>query len=248
MTQTKIEPDKVIVNFLRSQLTDINPSRVGQWIFPDFPRVRDLGNSSFPRVSVTMLSETSDSMGIYDDTQWEDIYVQIDVVTKEDLLFSLTTTDESLGTMAASINSNRLTYTYVPNSVTNIKHDGSAYSTVTVKATDSLFTAPAALGAGTVEYSYSTGNLNFSSADVTSHDGEAITSTYVTVLEGKKACQHIAREIVKAFRNNWRTSLAPSLYYPEKVQNVPVPLDEDIGIFRQTLEYRFKGINAGEGC
>ena len=247
MTAAKQEPDRILVNFLRANITDINSSRnnPSSMIYPDFPRISDLGDASFPRIGVTILSESSEGMGIFDDTKWETINFQIDIVCKKGQTYSVTSTDEAMGTMSSTANSDRMVYEYVPNTVTNIKHAGSAYGTVTVKATDSAFTTPSA---GTVEWSYSTGNLNFAAADISSHDTEAITSTSVTVLEGKKACQYLAREIVKLLKNSWRTDTTfNGLIYPIKISNQPVPFDEELGIFRQMLEYQCRAFNAGEG-
>jgi hypothetical protein len=249
MTSAKQEADRILVNFLRNTITDIQTSRGGaQWIYPDFPRVQSIGDNQFPRIGITLIDESSQSMGIFDDTQFETITFQIDIVTKKGIKYAVTTTDEAMGTITSSVNSNRLTYEYIPNTVTNIKHAGSAFGTVTVQDTDSDFTAPGSLAAGTVEWSYSTGNLNFSAADVTSYDTQAVTSTSILQLEGKKACQYLAREVVKAIRGSWRTDeTLNGLFYPLKVSNVPIPFDEDLGIFRQTLEYQFRAFNAGEG-
>ena len=248
MTTAKQEADRILVNFLRNQVTDINATRLaagGQWIFPDFPRIGDLGDSSFPRMGVTILDESSDPMGIFDDNQWESLTFQIDIVTKKGLTYSLTTTDEALGTMSASANSNRMTFTNIPNTVTNIKHNTVAFGTVTKVATDALFTSPSA---GTVQWSYSSGNLNFAAADIASYDTQAITSTSVNVVEGKKAAQYLARQVIKAIRNNWRTDgTLNGLFYPLKIGNTPIPYDEEFGIFRQTIEYQFRAYNTGEG-
>jgi len=246
MTKTKIEPERIFTNFLRNTLTDINSYRSGQWIYPDFPRVASLGDASYPRVGITMLTESSTSMGMFDDTQWETVNFQIDVVTKKDLLFTPTFTDEALGTLGTGgDNSNRFTYDEIPTTVTNVKHDGTAFGTVTRRNTDADFTSPAA---GTVEYSGSTGNLNFAAADLVSYTGEAITSTYVVSMEGKACAEHIAREIIRAIRTGWRTNTTFSgLHYPVKISNTSMPLDEDLGIYRQMLEYQCNAFNLGEG-
>lgn len=247
MTKVKIQPDAIMVNFLRATVTDVNSSRSGSWIYPDFPLVSSLGDASYPRIGVTILTETGEPMGFNDDDQWETVNFQIDVVTKKDLIFTATTTDEAMGTIASTANSNRMTYTNIPTTVTNIKHNTTAYGTVTAKATDSVFTSPGSLSAGTVEWSQSTGNLNFSSADVSSHDGQAITSTYVIKMEGKKCVQHVARDVVKQIKNNWRSAATfAGLEYPVKIANNPVALDEDLGIYRQVLEYKCNGVNFGE--
>jgi len=246
--KAKQEPDRVLTNFLRNQLTDINTDRAakdGQWIYPDFPRVDDLGDCSFPRISITTLDESSEPMGIFDDTQFETIMFQIDIVTKKRLKYSVQTTDEALGTMSATANSDRFTYTNIPNTVLNIKHGGTAFTKVTKRNTDADFTT---LAAGTVEYSYSSGNLNFAAADITSYDTTAITSTSVNIVEGKKCCQYLARQVVKAIRTNWRTDgTCKGLFYPLKISNIAIPFDESFGIFRQTVEYQFRAFNAGEG-
>lgn len=182
---------------------------------------------------------------MYDDSQWETLTVQIDVVARKGQKFSLTTTDEAVGTMVSTANSNRLVYAYVPNTVTNIKHAGSSYTNVVNRSVNSDFTT---LTSGTVEWSTSTGDLNFASADVTSHDTEAITSTSVITLEGKKLCQYYGREIVKAIRANWRSDTTLNgLFYPVKINNTPIPFDEENGLFRQMIEYEFKAYNIGEG-
>ena len=248
MTKTKIEPINVVKNFLRSNLSDPNSSRSGQWIYPDFPRVKDLGNASFPRVGIVTLTESGRSMGLFDDNSEDTINLQIDVISKKGQFYSVTVTDEALGTLASGSNSDRFTFDFVPDTVTNIKHDGSAYGTVNIVATDSAFTAPASLSAGTVEVSFSTGNVNFSAADISSHDGEAITTTYVYGLEGKQCSDKIARDIVKTFKNSWRTdSTFEGLFYPVKISSNPLPFDDSLGIFRRTMQYSVKTFNSGEG-
>ena len=150
--------------------------------------------------------------------------------------------------MSSTVNSSRMTYTYIPTAVTNIKHGGVAYGTVTLKNTDADFTAPAGLAAGTVEVSKSTGNLNFSSADVAAHDGQAITSTYTVYLEGKKQVQFLAGEVIRAIRGYWRTDTTfKGLFYPMLINNIPMTIDEDLGIYRQMLEYQFNMFNEYEG-
>ena len=248
MTKVKIRADRIFTNFLRTNLTDINGSRSGQWIFPDFPRVQDLGDASYPRVGITIISDDSEMMGISDDNQTHDVVLQLDVVTKKDLRFTRTVTDEALGTMSASVNSNRFTFDYPPNSVTNIKHAGTPYGTVNIKNTDADFTAPGSLSAGTVEVSYATGNVNFSATDVSNHNGEAITTTYTVTLEGKKSVEHIAQDIIKLIRTNWRSdSELIGIYNLKLLNSFNVPLDEELGLFRHTVEYQVSMFNVGEG-
>ena len=240
--------ERVLVNFLRSQLSDVNTSRSGQWIFPDFPRVTDLGNASFPRIGVTTLSESGDPLGMYCDDVYDSVTFQIDVVAKKGQVYDVTTSGEALGTIRSTVNSNRLTFTSYPNSVGSVAHNGTDYANVVQVTTIGSFTTPSSVGAGTVQYAFSTGDLNFDSTDVTNHDGESITATSTTSLEGKKLCQYLARKIIVAVKNNWRSERTINgLFYPIKVSNISIPFDEELGIFRQTIEFQFKIFNAGEG-
>jgi len=247
MTKVKIEPDKILANFLRGSLTDINSSRSGTYIFPDFPRVKSLGNTEFPRIGITIISEDGKFLGMHDDDTRHKVVLQIDVIAKKDQIYSVTTTSEALGTMSSTANSSRMTFNQIPTTITNIKHTSTSYGTTTAVEEDANFTTPASLAAGTVQWSKATGNLNFSSADVSSHNGEAITSTYVVKMEGKKVCQYLARTIVKLIKNNHRTAdTLKGMFDPVLMSNVPMPLEEDLGIYRQVVEYEFTMYNIGE--
>ena len=248
MVKVQIEPERIIRNFLRQNLTDPNSSRSGNWIMTDFPRIADLGNKSFPRISITKLSESSSALGIFDNDQWETINLEIDVWAKKGLFYNLTTTDEALGTMSSSINSDRISYEYIPSTVTNVKHAGTSFGTVTLVTNDAAFTSPASLTAGTVQVSKTTGNFNFSASDLTSYNTQAITSTSIFKGGEKKICMYLARELIKAIRTLWRTDTTfRGLYYPNKINHTPIPIDEEIGIYRQMVEYRVNAFNCGEG-
>jgi len=247
MSNRSLEPDRILVNFLREKITDINSSRSTAFIFDDFPRIKDLGDDDFPRIGITILSEDGQPQGIFDDNQWETITFQIDIFCKKGDAYTITSTDESLGAISSGVNSDRLHFDNISNIVTNIKHNTTAFGTVTAKTTDTDFTTPASLSANIVEWSKSTGNLNFSAADVTSYNGQAITSTYSFYLEGKKQAQYLAREIIKAIKNYWRTTDSfKGLYYPVKISSSPVPFEDDTYVFRHRLEYQFNGYNFGE--
>jgi len=245
MTKTKIKIDRILTNFLRANLTDPNGSRSGNWIYPDFPRVQSLGNNQFPRVGITILSDSGDEMGINDTTTWHTISVQLDVITKKDSGMTRTITDEAMGTVSSGMNSNRLTYDYVPTSVINIKHNGTEYGTVTNKDTNSDFSTPSGMSADVIEWSTSTGDLNLNATDVTADNGEAITSTYTIYLEGKKLVETVALDIVKLIRSNWRSIVG--IQQMQLINHFAIPIDEELGIYRQTIEYQVKMINVGEG-
>lgn len=248
MTLAKIEPNAIVVNFLRQNLTDINGSRSGNWIYGDPPRTRDLGDASYPRVGVIMLNDSAESLGIYENDKRHIVTMQIDCVTKKDLMLSLAVTNEAIGTVAASVNTDRLTYDYVPTSITSLNHDGTPYGTVNFVNTNSNFTTPGSLAADTIEVSRSTGDLNFNSTDAAGDVGEAITSTYARAMEGEDAVKYLARQIWLLIKNNWRTnSDLNGLFYPELISFNRVPLEEDFGIYRYTLEIQWNIYNVGEG-
>ena len=213
------EPERLLVNFLREQLTDLNSSRSGQWIFEDFPIV-SLTNPSYPRVSVTKISESGATLGIFQDQALDSVVFQIDVFVKKDIVYTLTVTSETVGTISAN-----LSLDYVPTTVTSISHDGTPFGSVTFVNTDEDFGTPSA---GTVEISRSSGNLNFSAADISSYAGETITATYDVSLSNDKAAKWIARDVVNTMRTEWRTNrdVLGGLFYPQITQNINQPFDE----------------------
>lgn len=242
-----VEADKIMQTFLRKNLTDINSSRSGSLVYTGWPRMNDLGDTNFPRISIITLSESDSYLGIFADNRQDAVILQIDVWTKKDLVFNHTITDENPGSISSGVNTDRLRLIDTPTSVTSISHDGTPFGTVTKVLTNQDFTDPGSLAAGTVEWSKSTGDLNFSAADVTSYDGESITVTYLLVLEGTRLCQWYARQIIKTIRTLWRTDddFKP-LFYPEKLANDPIPWEEDDQFFRRRLDYRVQQFNTGE--
>lgn len=61
-----------------------------------------------------------------------------------------------------------------------IRHNNTAFGTVTEKANVAAFTAPGVLAAGTVEWALTTGELNFSNADLVSYVGQEIRADWAT--------------------------------------------------------------------
>lgn len=75
------EPKNAVITVLRNRLTDYNSaSRTptgSNWIYPDFPRL-DLGKNSYPRISVTDVTETAEITDI-NRTMFYHCRLQIDV-------------------------------------------------------------------------------------------------------------------------------------------------------------------------
>lgn len=234
-----IEPERRLVNFLRNQLIDLNTSRTGQWIYEDFP-ITTLSDDSYPRVTVTKITESGEPLGIFIDDTFDNILFQIDVFVKKDIVYSYTVSNESVGEI-----SNDLSLDYVPTTVTAIAHDAVAFATVTFVATDDDFTTPLP---NTVQVSRSSGNLRFNSTDLTTYAGETITASYVVKLSNDNAAKWIARDIVNNMRQEWRSNrgVLGQMFYPIVQQNFNNGFDESRRSFRRTITCEWNVINAGQ--
>lgn len=244
---TRLEPEQAMRNFLRFHLTDHNvANRAGkQYVFDDWPR-SNLDPSSFPRVVVTKIGESGPLIGIGDDDTWDDVTFQIDVlIHRKTGVIDISHVAESVGVIS---NDPTLSLDFLPSTVTSIEHDATGFGTVTLVVNDSDFTSPASLSAGTVEVSRSSGNLNFSSADLVSFAGETITSTYTESIEGEIAAKRISRDVIVAIRNNWRQDARlDELKIPEKIGGPTIAeFDRERGWHRAFVEYKFKRFNSGE--
>lgn len=245
---SRLEPHYEYRNFLRNNLTDPNSSNRGgaNWIYADWPNPKIIANNTYPLVIVTKINESGSIIGIGSNNTYDNITLQIDVVSNKEVgILSITNTDESIGVIS---NSPRISFDEVPNTVTNVKHTVTSFGTVTVKNNDSGFTSPGSLSAGTVEWSRETGNLNFSTSDLSSMSGETITSTYVQNMDHEMVVKFIAREIIRDTRSNWRTdSTIGELIIPNKIGGPTLfPFDEEVGQSRCMVEYGFKRFNTGE--
>jgi len=60
------------------------------WVFPDKPR-DDLSKSSYPRIGVTLITESGDPNGASENDTFDQVVFQIDVVTSKDLLCTIDT-------------------------------------------------------------------------------------------------------------------------------------------------------------
>lgn len=244
----RLEPHYELRNFLRNNLTDLNSANRGgaNWIFADWPTAKVNDKNKFPRIIITKINESGEIIGLGETDTYDVITLQIDVVCNKEVgILTKTNTDESIGTIS---NSPRISFDDVPNSVTNIKHNTTSFGTVTAQNNDAAFTTPASLAAGTVEWSRSTGNMNFSSADLTSYSGETITSTNVLSMDSEMAVKWIARQIVREIRADWKTDTTiGSLLHPKKISGpLLVPYDRDPGLSRVIIEYQFNRFNTGE--
>lgn len=245
---SRLEPHYELRNFLRNNLTDLNSANRGgaNWIYADYPSAKITSKNVFPRIIITKITESGEIIGLGETDTYDAVTLQIDVVCNKEVgILTKTNTDESIGVIS---NSPRISFDDVPNTVTNIKHNGTAFGTVTAKNDDASFTTPASLSAGTVEWSRSTGNMNFSSADLTSYAAQTITSTNVLSLDSEMSTKWISREIIRKIRANWKTDTTiGSLLHPKKISGpMLIPYDRDPGLSKVIIEYQFNRFNTGE--
>lgn len=240
---TNLEPKTLVRNFLRNKLTDHNTNRTGDnWVYDDWPH-DTLAPNSFPRVAVRAIGESGELIGLSDDDTWDEIIIQIDVLVHSMTdVISITHTDEAVGII---LNTPRINLDYPAASVTNVKHNTTPFGTVNAAVNDSDFTST---GTGVMEWSKSTSNLNFSTADLSSYTGQSITSTYVESLEGEQLAMRVGREVAVAIRSQWRSNaFLNDLKIPVKISGPRViEFGKPEGWHRVMLEYRWKGHNSGE--
>jgi len=244
---TALEPETIYRNFLRGQLTDYNSAnRSGkEWVYDDWPR-DDLIKASFPRVTVIKVEENGPMIGIQDDTTWDTILLQVDVLVHRDTgVVTIAHTGEAVGVI---LNTPRLSFDQLPQIVSDVLHDAVSFGTVTSVVNDDDFTSPGSLATDEVEWSISTGNLNFSTQDLSDHSGEAITVDYTEELEGEVLAKRVGRDVVISTRTQWRTdTLLNDMIIPTKVSGPRVvEFGKPEGWHRVMIEYQWKRFNTGE--
>lgn len=240
----KIEPHKRVVGLLLNKLTDLNSAnRTGsKFVVPGFPMDYPTLKSECPKISVSLISNSGSLSGVGETDTWDGAVVQIDVWTKRGQVLTKTVTGESLGTIS---NSPRLSFDYLPNTVSNLYHAGSGFSgSGTEVDHDDDFTNP---GTGTFQYAFATQNVNFNTSDLTTYSGEAITADYAVKLSGEALADYYARNVIEVIKSNWKTdeTTANILVDPEILSNDLIPFDEEFGMFRRSITIRFKGLNIG---
>lgn len=80
------EPIIIVQELLRANLYDYNTSRTSTWIYPDFPKV-NLGNDSYPRVSVTDSDEPAKKMTVGTADEMQTVDLDINVWVKSGLIY-----------------------------------------------------------------------------------------------------------------------------------------------------------------
>lgn len=80
------EPIIIVQDLLRAELYDYNTSRTGEWIYPDFPKI-NLGNPSYPRVSVTDADEPASKITVGTKDEMQTIDIDINVWVKSGIIY-----------------------------------------------------------------------------------------------------------------------------------------------------------------
>jgi len=80
------EPIIIVQDLLRSNLYDYNTSRSSEWIYPDFPQI-NLGNPSYPRVSVTDADEPASKVTVGTKSEKQIIDIDVNIWVKSGVIY-----------------------------------------------------------------------------------------------------------------------------------------------------------------
>lgn len=80
------EPIIIVQDLLRANLYDYNTNRSGEWIYPDFPKI-NLGNNSYPRVSVTDSDEPAKKMSVGTKNEMQTVDIDVNVWVKSGIIY-----------------------------------------------------------------------------------------------------------------------------------------------------------------
>lgn len=243
MTLQDVSLSQYIVGQLRKavaagDLTDYNSanrtSTYGNWIYGDAPMLKKLlGNSNnFPRLSCESLPHSSiEEMGMEDPNHLESANLKINVWSCRDLVCTAKSTTNEAITYDELVDIYGLTN--LPTSEITVVDDG---TTAFIKGTDynlidndgdGFFDSIEWLGANTPT------------------DGVDFYVDYKRSAAGSELVRLIAQD-VNAYLRTWRDWTEKIVWSYSLVSSVPVPYDEQYGIFRHEIVVKFEGINIGE--
>lgn len=210
-------------------------SSYGNWIYGDAPMLKKLlGNvNNFPRISVESLSHsTVEEMGMQDPNHLENDTLKINVWSVRDLVCTVKSTanetivyDELVDTYAlANLPTSEITEVTDDVPTTFIK--GTDYQLID-NDSDGFFDSIEWLGADTPA------------------NGADFYVDYKRSASSSELVRIIAQD-VNAYLRTWRDWSEKIIWSYKLVSSVPVPYDEQYGIFRYEMVVQFSGINIGE--
>ena len=243
MTLQSVSLSQYIVGQLRKavaagDLTDYNSSgrgsQFGNWIYPDQPLIVKLlkNSSNFPRISVESLSHNSVSeMGMSDPNHLENDTLKINIWSVRDLVCTVKSTANE--TIAYDELVDTYLLTNLPTSEITAVDDG---TTTFIKGTD--YNLIDDDGDGFFD------SIEWLGAD-TPANGADFYVDYKRSAAGSELVRLLAQD-VNAYLRTWRDWTEKIVWSYSLVSSVPVPYDEQYGIFRHEIVVRFEGINIGE--
>ncbi len=222
-----------------ADLTDYNSSNrtssYGNWIYPDAPMlVKLLGNkNNFPRISVESLPRSSvEEMGMEDPNHLETANLKINVWSVRDLVCTVkSTVNETIVYDAAET-----TYALANLPTSEITEVTDGVPTTFVKGTDYQLIDDDSDGF-------------YDSIEWLGVDTPADTADFYVDYKRSASSSELVRIIaqnVNAYLRTWRDWSEKIVWSYKLVSSVPVPYDEQYGIFRYEMVVQFSGINIGE--
>lgn len=209
-------------------------SSYGNWIYGDAPMLKKLlGNvNNFPRISVESLSHsTVEEMGMQDSSHLENDTLKINVWSCRDLVCTVKSTANE--TIAYDELVDTYALTNLPTSEITAVNDG---VTTFIKGTDYQLIDND--GDGFFD------SIEWLGAD-TPTDGADFYVDYKRSASSSELVRIIAQD-VNAYLRTWRDWTEKIVWSYSLVSSVPVPYDEQYGIFRHEIVVKFEGINIGE--
>ena len=222
-----------------ADLTDYNSSNrtsnYGNWIYPDAPMlVKLLGNkNNFPRISVESLSHsTQEEMGMEDPNHLENDTLKINIWSVRDLVCTVkSTTDETIVYDAAET-----TYALANLPTSEITEITDDVPTTFVKGTD-------------YQLIDDDGDGFYDSIEWLGVDTPVDTTDFYVDYKRSASSSELVRILaqdVNAYLRTWRDWSEKIIWSYKLISSVPVPYDEQYGVFRYEMVVQFSGINIGE--
>ena len=242
MTLTDVSLSQYITGILRKavasgSLTDYNTNRTasyGNWIYPDAPMLTKLlGNvNNFPRISIESLSYNSvEEMGMEDPNNLINNSLKINIWSVRDLVCTVKSTTNETIVYDALVDTYGLTN--LPTSEITAVDDG---TTTFVKGTD-------------YQLIDDDGDGFYDSIEWLGADTPADTADFYVDYKRSASSSELVRILaqdVNAYLRTWRDWSEAIVWSYKLVSSVPVPYDEQYGIFRYEMVVQFTGINIGE--
>lgn len=242
MTLSDISLSQYITGILRKavasgSLTDYNTNRTasyGNWIYSDAPMLAKLlGNvNNFPRISIESLSYNSvEEMGMEDPNNLINSSIKINIWSVRDLVCTVKSTTNETIVYDALVDTYGLTN--LPTSEITVVDDG---TTTFIKGTD-------------YQLIDDDGDGFYDSIEWLGVDTPVDTTNFYVDYKRSASSSELVRILaqdVNAYLRTWRDWSEAIVWSYKLVSSVPVPYDEQYGIFRYEMVVQFTGINIGE--